>query len=411
MNLYRKCAALVGSDQDLKEPMCNELVKVPEFFVGFKDAGSVLARGNPRTVPKRCCGFRKNRVGHHLAGHLPQGDEAVDSGGKGNIEDAIVRGSAGRFKVEIERPIVVVSSQEHEDVEPVEGVDEADGDVDIVLEAVAIVDVEVEELIAEEGAGERGTDGAAPHEFVEVFGIETDHIGVFELAGKNPGEHCVGGGEENFRLRLKGLGFHAMEHGGAAFGLGNFNVGFAGGVHAFGEPLQGLHFIDNALELVAEGAGPVDDVRCSEFMANGDGVAETPLGVVADFQLFSGGTTREDGVVEGFGCDHRTLEAVLFEAGVDLADDGVLPVVAERVVRENIGIVSGPVIDTDLREVLDDGFKVNRLAGGGMEDGMAFVSGRPLGAGDEVLAAAIGRVRATAGGGEAGDECALLVGR
>ncbi len=372
--------------QDLEEAVGDELVEGEELAVGGCCGFGVGGRNGAAAGAESGDGFGDDGVGDGFAGHFPESDKAVDGGREADGEDAVVAGGAGRLVVEIEGAGVVVGAEEDKDVEPVEGIDEADGDIDVVLEAVAVVDVEVPELAGQQRAGEGGAGGGAPHELMEIFGVEADHFGVGEEAGGDEGEHGVAGGEEDFGLGLEGLGFEAMAECWAAGGGGEGDVGFAGGVEAVGVPAEGVGFNDGALDVVAERAGPIDGELGAECVADADGVGDAPSGVGADLGGFGGGAGGPDGVVESFCCDHGAGEAVLAEGGGDAGDDFLLAILAEGFGGDDVGIVGAPVGDADFGVLADDFFEGDGLARGGVEEGLAFIGGGPLRAGDEVFA-------------------------
>ena len=102
---------------------------------------------------------------------------------------------------------------------------------------------------------------------------------------------------------------------------------------------------------------------------------------------------------------------MLAEAFSDAADDFVLAVLTQVFIGDDIGVVGSPMANAEGGILFNDGLEVDRAASGGMENGVAFIGGGPLGAGDKVLAALLGRVSAATGGGETGDESTLLIDR
>ena len=140
-------------------------------------AASCEAAGGPPAL-SASVGLGDDGVRDRLAGHLPQGDEAIDGGGEADGEDAVVAGGARRFVVEIERAVVAVAAQQNEHVQPVERIHQADADIDVVLQTVAVVDVEVPQLAGEQGAGQGGAGGCAPHQLVQILGIQSHHFGM-----------------------------------------------------------------------------------------------------------------------------------------------------------------------------------------------------------------------------------------
>ena len=101
---------------------------------------------------------------------------------------------------------------------------------------------------------------------------------------------------------------------------------------------------------------------------------------------------------------------MLLERLPDSRDGFFLAVFAELIGGDHVGVVRGPVTYADVVVLADDFLEAHRAARGSVEERVAFVGGGPLRAGDEILAALLGRVGAAAGFGETVDEGALLVG-
>ncbi len=127
-----------------------------------------------------------------FAGHFPQRDETVDGGGKADGEDAVVGRGARGFEVEVEGALVVVGAEQDQDIQPVQGVAEPYGYVYVVFEGIAVIDIEVPEFAGDQGAGEGGAGGCAPHELVEIFGVEAHHFRVGQETAGDEGQHGIG---------------------------------------------------------------------------------------------------------------------------------------------------------------------------------------------------------------------------
>lgn len=317
--------------------------------------------------------------------------------------------SSRGFVVEVERAVIAMATEEDEDVEPVEGINEADSDVHVVLEAIAVVDIEVEELVAHERPGKGCTRSGAPHELVQVLGIQADHVGVLQQAGVDEGEHSIGGRQQDFGLGLERLRFHAMLQRGPVVLLGQFDVGIAGGVETVGVPFQRLGLLDSSLYKIAERSGPVDGELGSEFVSNVNRILQALGRVCAYLGGFSGGTGGPDGVVECLRCHHRALEAVVVERFLNPFNDGPLLIAKELIGGNNIRVVSGPIRDADFPIGFDGTFDADIVTGGGMEQGMTGIGRGPLGSGDVITASDFGRIRAAAGVHQALDKGLLLI--
>src|SRR5207249_4247551 len=79
--------------------------------------------------------------------------------------------------------------------------------------------------------------------------------------------------------------------------------------------------------------------------------------------------------------------------------------------RDHVGIMSGPVGDSDLREMTDHLASRDWLARGGVEERLALVGRCPLRPADEILPASFGRIASSAGRHQAVDESALVLRR
>src|SRR5579872_6624911 len=87
--------------------------------------------------------FFDDWIGDYVASHFPKSDETIDSRREADGEDAVVAGGARGFVVQIKRAVVVVTTQQHQHVEPVERIHQADRDIDIMFEPITIVNIEM----------------------------------------------------------------------------------------------------------------------------------------------------------------------------------------------------------------------------------------------------------------------------
>src|SRR6185437_5218457 len=153
---------------------------------------------------------------------------------------------------------------------------------------------------------------------------------------------------------------------------------------------------------------PVDGISGAEFVADIDSILYTKFGVLANIRRLRRGAGCPHGMVKGLGSDHRALDPVLLQRFADAGDDFVLAVFAESFGGDDVGIVSGPVADSDFAILPDDLFETDRLAGGRIEQCLSLIGRSPLGTGDEILAAHLGAVRAAARLHQSGDQTLLL---
>src|SRR5438045_575424 len=114
---------------------------------------------------------------------------------------------------------------------------------------------------------------------------------------------------------------------------------------------------------------------------------------------------------EGLAGHHGASDTVLSERLLDLIDDFRLAIRHQVFSRDYVGIMSGPVGDSDLRQMTDHLARRDWLARGGMEERLALVGRRPLRSADEILPASFGRIASSAGGHQALHKSALVLGR
>src|SRR5689334_10981452 len=91
---------------------------------------------------KRIGGLPNDRVRDGLARHFPQCDKAIYGRRKADLEHSELAGGSRGLVIEVERARIVVAPKQDQDVQPVQWVHQADADIDIVFQAVAVIDVE-----------------------------------------------------------------------------------------------------------------------------------------------------------------------------------------------------------------------------------------------------------------------------
>src|SRR5271165_1970219 len=122
------------ADQNLDQPVRDQLMQGEEFLIRFKDGGGVFAIGNSWSASLQ--GFRRllhDGVGNDFAGHLPKRDEAIHGGRETDLENAEIAGGAWGLEVEIERTVVVMAPQQNQNVQPIQRIDESEADIDFGL--------------------------------------------------------------------------------------------------------------------------------------------------------------------------------------------------------------------------------------------------------------------------------------
>ena len=79
-NSTREGSPAMQAEQHLHQAMRNQFVQRQQFVVRLVDRTTVLSCLDPGPGLQRFGRLRDHRVLHDLAGHLPQGDEAIDRG-------------------------------------------------------------------------------------------------------------------------------------------------------------------------------------------------------------------------------------------------------------------------------------------------------------------------------------------
>src|SRR5438874_361737 len=87
--ILRENAAPMQPEQDLHQPVRDQLVQREEFLVGADDGVGVvrIRRLTAAGAQRRSC-FLDDGVREHLSRHFPQRNKAVDRGGEADFEDA-----------------------------------------------------------------------------------------------------------------------------------------------------------------------------------------------------------------------------------------------------------------------------------------------------------------------------------
>ena len=95
-------------------------------------------------------------------------------------------------------------------------------------------------------------------------------------------------------------------------------------------------------------------------------------------------------MVESLRGHHGTRHAVRGQRLLDSTHDFVLPILAQQVGGNHVGIVRGPVRDAHGAELADHLFERDRPARRRVKQRVAFIGGGPLRARNEILAARLG---------------------
>src|ERR1041385_8155104 len=137
-------------------------------------------------------------------------------------------------------------------------------------------------------------------------------------------------------------------------------------------------------------------------MSHLDRVPYAEIRVLADLRRFRRRARRPHRVMEGLGGHHRALHAVRLQRRRDPPDDLRLLILAERLGRDDVGIVSRPVADSELAPFADDVFEPDSRTRRRMEQRLSLIRSRPLRTGNEILAPRLGAIGAAAGFYQAG---------
>src|SRR5215475_7741820 len=143
-------AAPVHSKQKLNQPVRHELVQRQELLVGFGYRISVPSRSNTGSRFQGGGCLANHRILQGFTGNFPESDESIDCIRETDSKDAVVAGRAQRLEIEIEGPVEPVRTEQHQHIQPIERVDQADGDIHIVVQTVSVVDVEMPKLPCQE---------------------------------------------------------------------------------------------------------------------------------------------------------------------------------------------------------------------------------------------------------------------
>src|SRR5579883_1957492 len=97
-SVWRRAIALgerapaMQPEQDLHQPVRDQLMQRQQLLIGAHDRIDIARVGHAAAGLEGVGGFLDDRVGDHLARHLPQRDEAVDGGREADLEYAELAG-------------------------------------------------------------------------------------------------------------------------------------------------------------------------------------------------------------------------------------------------------------------------------------------------------------------------------
>ncbi len=154
------------TDEDLEHPVSHQLVEGEQLAVCRSDRLGIFRIHCFASGFERVRSLFDDRIGQNVAGHFPESDEAVDGRREADGKHAAVTGGSRRFVVQVERAVIVVAAEQYQHVQPVEGVHEANGDIDVMLQPVTIVDVEMPEFAGQECSRQGRARRPTPHELV-----------------------------------------------------------------------------------------------------------------------------------------------------------------------------------------------------------------------------------------------------
>src|SRR5437868_881481 len=123
--------------------MCNHFVKREQLSVRFEDLLRAIDIRCLRPSLQGLGCFVNDWVGQSLTGYFPKGDESIDRSGKADLEDTPIARSTWGLEIKIKWPVIAVSAEQHQHVQPVERIDKAHRKIYVMFQTVAVIDIEV----------------------------------------------------------------------------------------------------------------------------------------------------------------------------------------------------------------------------------------------------------------------------
>src|SRR5579863_9429689 len=191
-------------------------------------------------------------------------------------------------------------------------------------------------------------------------------------------KHGVAGGQQNLRLRLKRFGLQTMLQRRAVPLLRGRDIVLARGIDRFGVPAKSGCLFDSALNVVAQRTGPVNGESSAELMPQIHRVFHAELRVLANFGSFSRGTGSPHRVMERLGSNHGAFHAVILQRLSDAAHDLPLSILPQRLCRNYVGVMRGPVSYADFSVFPDNFLETDLWTRGRVKQRLTLIRGRPL---------------------------------
>src|SRR5689334_16152218 len=117
-------------------------------------------------------------------------------------------------------------------------------------------------------------------------------------------------------------------------------------------------------------------------MADIDGIANAVARILPNIGRFGSGARGPHGMIEGLGGHHRAFDAIAVERFADTVNRCCLSLGPEILGGDDVGIVRGPVADSDFGVAPDHLFETYLWPGGRMEQRLSLIGSGPLRAGD-----------------------------
>src|SRR6516162_2633081 len=119
--------------------MRDEFVQGEQLLVRLRYCIGIAAGMNTRAGLESLGTFTNNRILEGLSCNFPKRDESVDGIRETDGKHSVIACRAQRLEVEIERPVESIRPEQHQDIQPIERIDEANRDIHIVLQPVTVV--------------------------------------------------------------------------------------------------------------------------------------------------------------------------------------------------------------------------------------------------------------------------------
>ena len=151
-----------------------------------------------------------------------------------------------------------MAAQQHQHIQPIQRIHQTHRDIHVVLQTISVIDVEVEQLARRSTRAPSAARGAAPHiNSCRYSGFSPTISGCVSKPEEINASIASRGRQQNFRLRLERLRFHAMFQSRPAVFLRRSRCPLARRIQRLRIPAQRLRLLHRALDVVTERTRPV----------------------------------------------------------------------------------------------------------------------------------------------------------